>query len=82
MLSTHIIRALLTLVTFMLVSLIVAWLLRSIGETSREEVIVYLIVLAALAMLLWFRTRQRAYYYVREVLLAAERLISQPTINK
>jgi hypothetical protein len=38
------------------------------------------VVLGALALLvlIWHRTRQRAYYYVREVLLTAERVVDTP----
>ena len=38
-------------------------------------------VVAALALLVlvWHRTRQRAFYYVREVLLTAERVIDAPS---
>lgn len=37
---------------------------------------------AALMALFWNRTRQRAIYYVREVLLTAERLLNAPTPNQ
>jgi hypothetical protein len=36
----------------------------------------------AVFVLVWHRTRQRAYYYVREVLLTAERAIDPPTASQ
>jgi hypothetical protein len=41
-------------------------------------VIVILVVLVVLLALVWFRAKQRALYYVREVLCVAEQAIDQP----
>lgn len=35
------------------------------------------LLLLGLLVLVWHRTRRRAYYYVREVLLCAERIIDE-----
>lgn len=41
-----------------------------------------LILIAVLLVLVWHRTKQRAFYYVREVLLTAERVLAEQCVEK
>lgn len=41
-----------------------------------------LILIALLFVLVWHRTKQRAFYYVREVLLTAERILDEQHVEK
>jgi hypothetical protein len=69
--------------SLLILSLVVAALLGASmiwGRASSWNVgwkIASLVVMASLAWLVWFRTKQRAFYYVREVLLTAEREIDK-----
>lgn len=75
-------RVMLTLAIVILVAFTVAWLAGAVAHITRGQALAAMIPLVALCVLLWHRTRQRAYYYVREVLLVAERLLAQPTSTK
>ena len=75
-------RVLLTLTTMILVVFATAWVFNAVEQISRGQSIAIVLTLIGLEILLWYRTRQRAYYYVREVLLSAERLIAPPTAIK
>lgn len=75
-------RVLFTLVAIFIVVFTVAWISHAIPSISRGQGIAIFCGIAALDVLLWHRTRQRAYYYAREVLLAAERLLAPSSVSK
>ena len=74
-------RVLQTLATLLL-AFVVAWLCNVLNHINRGRATTIMLALVGLGMLLWYRTRHRAYYYVREVLFATERLLVQPSTTK
>ena len=48
---------------------------------SLEAKVSVLVANAALLLLLWYRVKQRAFYYVREVMLTAERVLEDRTTS-
>jgi hypothetical protein len=76
-------RAVFTLILVGIVLLLAAMRWGAIAEWSAREKIQTLAASAALLVLVWHRTKQRGFYYVREVLSTAERIIdSQQTIAR
>lgn len=69
-------RSLLTLVLLALVGLVLSRLWGAVSGWSWREVAVAVVTDLLLAALFWYRTKQRACYYVREVLLTAEHVLA------
>lgn len=68
-------RALILLVLSSLLLVMLSAYFGALSLASRWEVAGICIALALVLILVWHRARQRAMYYVREVLLTAERLL-------
>ena len=75
-------RVFLILSLAVLAMLLHATLLGALKTWNCQDKIGLCLVAAALTALFWNRTRQRAIYYVREVLFTAERLLLAQTPNK
>lgn len=70
-------RALCILATFAILLLASSALWGAAREWSYLQLGTVFVSLLLLLFLLWHRTKQRAFYYVREVLLTAERLLDK-----
>ncbi len=68
-------RSLLWLVVVALALLFISGFAGRAALWPTRQLAAVLIALGALAVLLWHRTKQRAFYYVREVLLTADRVL-------
>ncbi len=75
-------RVFLILSLAVLAMLLHATLLGALRTWECQDKIGLCLVAATLSALFWNRTRQRAIYYVREVLFTTERLLLAPTLNK
>jgi hypothetical protein len=74
-------RALIFVVTIALMLLITSRLWGAAEDWSSTRFWVLLAVLVAILALFWYRTKQRAYYFVREVLLMAEKSLDLQSSN-
>jgi hypothetical protein len=72
-------RGLLVLAGVAMITLIAAMQWGGLSPWSREVKAVVLAADGVLLLLLWYRAKQRAFYYVGEVLLAAERILDDRT---
>ncbi len=72
-------RALLILTTLSIVLFILATQWGIASAWSGNAKVATLLIAVACLVLLWYRTKQRAFYYVREVLLTAQRVIEEKT---
>ncbi len=52
-----------------------------LSNTTCGQFSLILLVLVALSLLFWYRCKQRAYYYVREVICTAERILAGHQTN-
>jgi hypothetical protein len=74
-------RALLVLTGLAMILLGAAMEWGALAPWSRETKALLLLANALLLVLLWYRAKQRSLYYVREVLLTAERIIDDRTAS-
>ena len=68
-------RGLIVLVLAGLILVILSAFFGALSFTPKSEILGICITLVLVLILVWHRTRQRAMYYVREVLLTAERIL-------
>jgi len=74
-------RALFVLALLAVFLLIAAMEWGALAPWSRETKALLLLANALLLVLLWHRAKQRSFYYVREVLLTAERILDDRTAS-
>jgi len=70
-------RGLLVLMLFVICALLASAQWGAAASWPASQTVPLYMVSIALLVLFWFRAKQRAYYYVREVLLTAERVVDE-----
>ena len=70
-------RVLLTLIILAFILFLASKFWGAVASWTTAEFVVSLVLMVLLLVLFWHRAKQRAYYFVREVLLTAERILSQ-----
>ena len=69
-------RVLLTLIILALLLFLVSRFWGAVATWTTVEFVVSLVLMVLLLFLMWYRAKQRAFYFVREVLLTAERVLT------
>lgn len=70
-------RVLLMLIILAFILFLTSKFWGAVESWTTAEFVVSLVIMILLLVLFWYRAKQRAYYFVREVLLTAERVLTQ-----